>query len=68
MILHMADWEQPSTSVLLKAGAGGSGSESELQVLRVQLETALDRIAVLEQRVTELETRVEALRGRTRRA
>ena len=50
----MADWEQPSTSMLFKA-AGGRGPDEQLTAMRQELSAALERIQALEQRVTELE-------------
>jgi hypothetical protein len=64
MICGMADWEQPSTSMMQKAGdAGGTGSDGDLEVLRQELAKAFERIIALETRVQELEKAVRANRG-----
>ena len=64
MISGMADWEQPSTSVLKKVGiGGGTGADEQIEVLRQALAAALERISSLEQRVTDLEAAEGGSRG-----
>jgi hypothetical protein len=51
----MADWEQPSTTLLRKKGGNG-GLEEQVESLKQQLQTANQRIAALERRLNHLES------------
>jgi hypothetical protein len=53
----MDDWEQPNTTALRRSqpSSGGDGASESLQQ---QLAAAVDRIAMLEERVQQLEARV----------
>jgi predicted nucleic acid-binding Zn-ribbon protein len=58
----MADWEQPSNSLLRKTPDNG-GLEDQVESLKHQLQTANQRIAALERRLNHLESSALSKKG-----
>ena len=58
----MADWEQPSNTLLRKKTNNG-GLEEQVESLKQQLQTANQRIAALERRLNHIESNALGKKG-----